>query len=72
MLEMRFAGLVRFVSRALARPHPANSDASPSGAVARIAMLPEMPVAGVNWTRHVRPWRPLPPTGRRAHLRVVK
>ena len=72
MLEMRFAGLVRFVGRALARPKPANSDASPSSPAATLAMLPKMPVPGVSWTRHVRPWRPLPPTGRRAHLRVVK
>lgn len=72
MLDMRFAGLVRFVGRALQWPEPANSDASPSSAAAAIAMLPDMPVPGVNWTRQVRPWRPLPPGGRRAHLRVVK
>jgi hypothetical protein len=72
MLEMRFAGgLARFFGRALARPHPANSDASPSSG-AGLAMLPKMPVPGVSWTRHVRPWRPVPPTGRRSHLRVVK
>ena len=71
MLEMRFAGLARFLGRALPWPNPANSDASPSSEAAAMSM-PGMPVSGVNWTRHVRPRPPAPPTGRRSHLRVVK
>lgn len=72
MLEMRFAGLARFFGRTLARPHPANSDASPSSEASALAMLPDMPVPGVNWTRHVRPRPQILPAVRRAHLRVVK
>ena len=72
MLEMRFAGHSRFIAPAPTAPRPANFDATPARQPMAAAAMPDMPVSGVNWTRHQRPQRATRPKKLPAHLTVIK
>jgi hypothetical protein len=72
MLEMRFAGLARFIASAPIWPRPDNLDLGPERQVSAAAVLPDMPVSGLNWTRHKRPRPPKQAKTRPPYLLVVK
>ena len=73
MLDIRFAGLPRFVVGFGSAVLPDNFDGGPSLSEAMAGgRFPSFPVSGINWTRHVRPRPPARPAASRAHLTVVK
>ena len=72
MLDIRFAGLPRFVVGFVLAALPDNFDGPPRSEAMAGGRLPSFPVSGINWTRHIRPQPPARPKASRAHLKVVK
>lgn len=72
MLDIRFAGLPRFIVGFGAVLLPDNSDGPQLSEAMAGGRLPAFPVSGINWTRHIRPRPPTRPTSPRAHLKVIK
>lgn len=72
MLDIRFAGLPRFVVGFVPAALPDNFDGPAQSEAMAGGRLPSFPVPGINWTRHTRPRPPARPGASRAHLKVVK
>ena len=73
MLDIRFAGLPRFVVGFVpAALPPDNFDGPVQSEAMAGGRFPSFPVSGINWTRHIRPRPPTRPPTSRAHLKVVK
>ena len=72
MLDIRFAGLPRFVVGFVSAALPDNFDGPAQSEAMAGGRFPSFPVSGINWTRHIRPRPPARPGASRAHLKVVK
>jgi len=72
MLDIRFAGLPRFVVGFALPGLPDNSDGPGMTEAMAGGRFPRFPVSGINWTHHTRPQPPVRPGPRRSHLKVVK
>ncbi len=72
MLDIRFAGLPRFVVGFGAAVLPDNFDGPGLTEAMAGGRFPSFPVSGINWTRHTRPRPPVRPGPSRSHLKVVK
>ena len=72
MLDIRFAGLPRFVVGFGPAVLPDNFDGADLTEAMAGGRLPAFPVPGINWTHHTRPRPPARPKRPRDHLKVVK
>lgn len=72
MLDIRFAGLPRFVVGVVPAAQPDNFDGPAQSEAMAGGRFPSFPVSGINWTHHTRPRPPARPRASRSHLKVVK
>lgn len=72
MLDIRFAGLPRFVVGPGPALPPDNYDGTDLTEAMAGGRLPSLARSGINWTRHVRPVPPKPRGGSAKHLKLVK
>ncbi len=72
MLDMRFAGLPRFVVAFWPAVLPDNFDGTSLTEAMAGGRFPSFPASGINWTRHIRPSPPSRPTPSHPHLTIIK